>query len=109
MKTCLTNAFSINMLNDDTDLEFQRIDDPVTLIDNSDFVTNAIGHATTDTLIRSILKIDNCEVPPGKRRTVSIDNFDRLLVAQYRGPRLAEGATKLPADAHIEWWCVERC
>lgn len=40
------------------------------------------------------------------RKSVTFDSGDQLLVIQYRGPRLPEGATKLPDGAEIQYWRV---
>lgn len=34
---------------------------------------------------------------------------DRVVVGEYRGPRLPEGAMELPKDASIHWQSVEVC
>ena len=110
MTTYLTNAFSINMLKDDANVSFSKLDisEVATHIDSS--TANAIGHADTDTVVRKDLT-QNCNVSPfelhlGQRMTVSVERGDIMIVAQYRGPRLEEGATSLPAGATIEYWLV---
>jgi hypothetical protein len=43
---------------------------------------------------------------PACRRSITISPEEAILVAQYTGPRLAEGATALPEGAKIEWFSV---
>jgi hypothetical protein len=40
------------------------------------------------------------------RKYMSEEIGEGVLVAQYRGPRLPEGATELPEGATIEWYVV---
>lgn len=41
------------------------------------------------------------------RETMKLDAGDVLVVAQYVGPRLPEGATELPPNARIEYFTVQ--
>ena len=109
MKIILTNAFSINMLPHAATLQFSKVTNPADLICRNWLTENAIGHADTDRVVRNILRMDGAEVPEGKRSNVVFPTpeADALLVAQYRGPRLPEGATELPAGATLEFWLVE--
>jgi hypothetical protein len=44
---------------------------------------------------------------PTNRATVSLKKGDTVVVGQYRGSRLPEGATTLPEGATIQWlWVV---
>ena len=71
-------------------------------------VTNAIGHPTTSELVVRQLKAEGAGyMAPGERVTLELELGDTLIVAQYIGPRLAEGATELPGDARIEYRMVE--
>lgn len=64
---------------------------------------SCVGHADTALLLASILG-----VPIEMRRvTTSLKVGDQMLVAQYNGPRLPEGATSLPEGAKIRWIIVE--
>jgi hypothetical protein len=65
-------------------------------------LVNAIGHQETDEIVRSQIP----GLPKGERVSVELRSFDRLIVAQYTGPRLPEGATKLPEGARINYWLV---
>ena len=100
----VTNAFSINMLNDGSDLRFSRI----TAQSAAELLTlepwrSCVGHADTASVMSSVL---GTEIP-ANRVTVNFDGTEKMLVGQYKGPRLHEGATELPQGAHIEWWIVE--
>ncbi len=103
MRVILANAFSINMIDRSRVIHFDKI----TLIGARKIAkhidVNAIGHADTDRVVRREL---NCEIKAGGRATIQLEGMDKLLVAQYRGPRLEEGATSLPDGATIEWWLV---
>lgn len=100
MKTVLCNAFSINMLSGDADIAFSRIDDPAAHLKHG-FIS-AVGHADTAAIFESELGL----AVPAIRATVSLDEDTTLIVGQYKGPRLREGATALPEVAVIEWWLV---
>ena len=43
---------------------------------------------------------------PVNRKSIKLGSGDILLVGQYVGPRLPEGATELPENATIEWWAI---
>lgn len=105
----ITNAFSLNML--DT-IEAQITCTQITighaqgLVSTFDYVS-AVGHADTATMFSSQLGT----VVPCNRMNVelSLTKFTdkhSLLVGQYTGPRLSEGATTLPEGAKIQWWNV---
>lgn len=99
----LTNAFSINMLTQDTSFRFNKltVEEAVARL-GEDFVS-AVGHADTAALFAEQLGI----VVPCNRITVEIDdNVKTLIVGQYKGPRLPEGCHTLPEGATIEWWSV---
>lgn len=62
----------------------------------------AIGHADMAEIVNSMLGISL----PHKRMDILLSVEDMLVVAQYVGPRLPEGATVLPERATIKWWVV---
>lgn len=68
-------------------------------------VESCVGHADTARVFSGIL---GRNVQPN-RCNVTLDTCqeDVLLVGQYRGPRLPEGATQLPEGASISWFLVE--
>ncbi len=110
----IVNAFSLNMLPDEVIL-FR----PVMLHASKRFVIDAIrraqenkyegvecaiGHPDTARVVMNDLGLDL----PCERKAITFrPGADKLIVAQYRGPRLPEGATELPDDATIEYWFVE--
>jgi hypothetical protein len=47
-----------------------------------------------------------CEVAV-QRRSLALEAGDVLLVGQYSGPRLPEGAVALPTGAELRWWRVD--
>ena len=106
MQYVLCNAFSLNMLPHGSDLSTAHV---AHLIQSGVLVANAIGHSTTDDIVRHMLELEGCTVPPGERSNVTVgDGHDKpaLIVAQYDGPRLAEGTTVLPEGARIKWFVV---
>lgn len=99
----VTNAFSINMLTENTNLEFVKlsIGEAQWIVKNGKF-TSAVGHADTAAVLSSVL---GTEISMN-RTTLQMERGVGLLVGQYKGPRLPEGATALPEGATIEWWLV---
>ena len=110
-RVVLVNAFSLQMLEGDVtttvrvipcNLEVAReiwnsgFDDPETQM------VCAIGHADTARIVGDLLE---CTLAP-KRVSIKARSTDTLLVAQYIGPRLPEGATELPEGARIEFFEV---
>ena len=65
-------------------------------------IRSVVGHADTATLFASILG----RAVPFNRETVKLTSSDILLVGQYVGPRLPEGATCLPEGSSLQWWTV---
>lgn len=95
----LVNAFSLNMLRSgDGRVDIRRVDlaEARTLADGA---TSAVGHADTAAVFASQLGME----VPLHRATIHLDPGDELLVGQLRGPRLPEGATKLPPGGSIVW------
>jgi len=92
----LGNAFSMNMVPRSLlqAVRFQPIGEPDTWPD--EWVLGAhsiVGHADTARLLGV-----ECN-----RQSVLLNRGDELIVAQYIGPRLPEGATELPEGARIAW------
>lgn len=67
-------------------------------------IVQAVGHADTAALFAKQLDLDGIEP---SRKTVSLKKGDHLVVGQYSGPRLPEGATELPEGATIRWLIVD--
>lgn len=102
MRNIISNAFSINMLPawyGKLNMEFI----PINMTDIPTDVYSVIGHAETAAVVSDLLGFE----VKYNRETYTFDFEDTLYVAQYRGPRLAEGATKLPEDANILFWKVQ--
>lgn len=98
----ITNAFSLNMLSDNSRHEI--IAQIITLEEARKMAANcvsAIGHADTAAVFSSVLG-----VPVQMNRSTLTLNGDDLLVGQYVGSRLPEGATELPEGATIKWLVV---
>ena len=98
----LANAFSLNMVK-----AFPvaiRVSE-VSVAEAAELAAgceSAVGHADTANVFGSVL---GCAVATN-RVTVSLESGDVILVGQYRGPRLEEGATTLPQGATIQWLLV---
>jgi hypothetical protein len=65
-------------------------------------VESAVGHADTAAVFSTLLG----RPVPVNRVNIKLTQGVILLVGQYIGPRLPEGATTLPEGARIEWWTV---
>jgi hypothetical protein len=65
---------------------------------------SAVGHASTAALFSEALGTDIRA--DGARRNIALTLEDEVLVGQYVGPRLPEGATTLPEGASIVWMLV---
>lgn len=103
MAVYLNNAFSLSMIEGSRALiEVRKItkDEVVSILGNS--FSNIIGHSDTANIVANDLGIPNT----AERKTISLGKGDILIVAQYIGPRLPEGTTKLPEGAKIEYFVV---
>lgn len=95
----ITNAFSLNMLAELTsviEIAEVSLEDAKALAEGA---ASAIGHADTAAVVGDVLG----QTVAFNRVSVSLEKGDQVLVAQYIGPRLEEGATKLPAGAAIKF------
>jgi len=71
-------------------------------------IVNAIGHSDLDRIVRGYISaLCRIHLPLGNRLSIAVEYIDSILVAQYIGPRLEEGATMLPPEAIIKWFWVE--
>ena len=97
----LTNAFSLNMLLCfDATIKTQEISAAQAAeMVNKENLTSAVGHADTANVFSSVLGMP----VPMSRVTVSLVRGDIILVGQYSGIRLPEGATTLPPGSRIRW------
>lgn len=97
MAIYLCNAFSMNMVSvEDFTLIRARKVTPADVPQNA---ISAIGHADTARVVSGILGYE----VPANRMNVFLEKDDVLFVAQYKGPRLPEGATQLPEGATLEF------
>lgn len=65
-------------------------------------VESFVGHADTARLFSQILGVPvEC-----RRESLRLEDGRGVLVGQYVGPRLPEGATELPEGARIDWFFV---
>jgi hypothetical protein len=102
----ITNAVSLNMLPADVAggaIVFLRVtpENARRLAAGRGPIVSAIGHADTARLVGQQLGVEL----PADRRNVVLGG-EPVLVAQYVGPRLPEGATELPTGARIEYFIV---
>lgn len=67
---------------------------------NGGAVRSALGHADLAGLVSGLLVYPLAV----DRSSVTLTPGDQALVCQYRGPRLAEGTTRLPDDARLGWY-----
>jgi hypothetical protein len=114
MRLLISNAFALSMLDRDEQCgNGQRPPrTPRPCPDPRDFLNDAtargvevesiVGHADTAAIFSTILNHPVAH----NRATIKLGPGDLLLVGQYVGPRLPEGATELPEGATIEWWTI---
>lgn len=113
MEILIGSAFSLNMLDRETQSHGRpRARIPVPCDDPQGYLAEAermgvpvrsvVGHADTAAVFSTLL---GREVG-FNRESVKLSPDQILLVGQYSGPRLPEGATSLPEGAAIEWWLV---
>jgi len=103
----ITNAFSLSMLDPEnvTSVAFIPISSTEAhhqVITSSEW-KSLIGHADTARIVGDLLHV----VLPADRGSARLADGE-ILVAQYAGPRLPEGATKLPAGATIKFFRVQQ-
>jgi hypothetical protein len=115
MNTVIVSAFSAKMLPRVTlNMTWRAISldearclcspEQKSLFDNiePDTITSAIGHADTAAVFSDMLGIQVlCN-----RIFVKLQQGTRLLLGQYFGPMIPDGARELPNGAKIEWWLV---
>ena len=100
----LCNAFSLGMISlfDVATVQVEKISlsEAQDLMVDEGFIS-AVGHADTALLLSGLLGFYvSCN-----RITINATE-GRLIVAQYKGPRLAEGTTVLPEGASFEFLFV---
>ena len=99
----VTNGFSLNMLGSGILYGTQIQVKPVSaeLVARMP-VKSGIGHTDTAALVSGILGRDI----QANRATISLWPGETIVVAQYLGPRLPEGATVLPEGAAVKFVLV---
>lgn len=107
----LTNAFSLNMLEPQhVKINANRVDAATAASTiagapaRGQPVTGCFGHQDIAAVASAELAMDAPDLFGVSRRTVSVRKKDEVIVAQYSGPRLPEGTTRLPEGATIVWW-----
>jgi len=111
-KYILVSTFNVNMLPDvdvDWNISFRRVKNPAALLLKNSLVANYIGHRETDSVVRRYLESSGIHgIPEGKRETIkwTPSSGIRLLIAQYSGSQLPEGATTLPPEVQFRFWDV---
>ena len=96
----LSNAFSLSMLEETVTITVEPFDPSV--ISKLGAVKSVVGHESTATIFTQLLGVE-VEV---NRVNLKLKEGDLLIVGQYIGPRLPEGATELPEGAKIVWKAV---
>lgn len=89
------NALSLNMLPDCGEMAWRPSTREEIIKAHTEAVV-AIGHAD----LARILGVSPARI------TVEAKDGDRIVVAQYRGPRLPEGCVELPHGARIDYITV---
>lgn len=105
MKFFVTNAFSINMLDlvgQDVSFVPVNVRAVKNLLRNEQW-ESAIGHAD---IARVVSGLVGTEIPVNRINVSLRKDVTSLIVAQYQGPRLPEGTTKLPEGTVVEFWQV---
>jgi hypothetical protein len=101
----LSNSFSLNMLESgfqgNIAVKEVSLEEARALL--SEGYESAVGHVDTAAIFSNLLGVP----VPANRATIRLQPGARLLVGQYRGPRLEDGATSLPPGASIGWYLVE--
>jgi hypothetical protein len=98
------NAFSLGMLDGGQRHMIDVL--PLSVYEAQDWAAegfvSVVGHADTALLLTELL---GQEVKMN-RIGLSLEPGDQLLVGQYNGPRLPEGATSLPEGATVRWYLL---
>lgn len=98
----IANAFSLNMmLRLTATIVVKEIPLPEARREALDR-KSVVGHPDTAAIFSTLLEA----AVAANRETVTLITGDDLLVGQYRGPRLPEGAKTLPEGARIDWCLV---
>lgn len=95
------NAFSLSMVAPSATIKVS----PLTAEEVSEIesLESVIGHADTAFLVRKLIGREL----PANRVNIALKSGEKMIVAQYIGPRLPGGAKELPNGARIEFRLVE--
>lgn len=99
----IMNAFSFNMIpyeNVNIAMRKLHLKEADSLLSMFDTVENCIGHEDTNSVVQSKLFFP---IGKGNRCTVKLKLGESAIIAQYIGPRLEAGATKLPDNSKIDF------
>lgn len=100
----LANAFSLNMLPVNSYniniKEIEVIDAAILLSKN---INSYVGHADTAIILSRIFNID---IQANRTSFTFSETNNKLLVAQYSGPRLPEGTTELPEGSGFRYFLI---
>lgn len=101
----ITNAFSLNMLNESCKLRCKAVSlfTARNIVKEAGVYDSAVGHADIAQIMADQLGV----AIPYARKDVKVWYDTTLLVAQYTGQRLPEGSRQLPEGANITYWLVE--
>lgn len=105
MKKIICNAFSANMIDETKGslVLFNPIPvEQAAIIAKSEEWESSLGH-------EDIVNVVNAQLGTSftmNRRTDVLETGDVILLAQYKGPRLPEGATALPEGARIQYYMI---
>lgn len=102
----LANAFSLSMIGTaggsaTLEIELLTPERARELLHRNSW-RSIVGHADTAAVFGQVLDLPVV----ANRETYRMGDRDVLIVGQYVGPRLPEGATELPVGARIEWYRV---
>ncbi len=104
-KVYLSNAFSLQMVNDykgcEIEIENISIEELKEILKIVKFIS-VIGHEDTARVLSGLL---NVEVPHN-RESIKLTTKDILIVAQVVGGRLPEGCTSLPCGISMKFKIV---
>ena len=98
----LTSALSLNMLGSfpaSVDVREVSLEEARRLAGDH---KSLVGHPDTAVIFTGMLGV----TVPFNRATIALEKGDVVLVGQYRGTRLPEGAKTLPEGATIQWLMV---
>jgi hypothetical protein len=100
----LSNAFSLNMIDQHSgSIEFHNhdVNHIKQILGNRNWVS-VVGHQDTANLLSGMLGTEVAF----NRQSLKLAQGDQLIVAQYSGARLPEGATELPEGATVKWFML---